>query len=215
MLGDESQKLVLDAHRSEQTRSLLGYNTDAVNAAIRESRDSADTIQGLYDENGLLPHPEFEQAHILVSGLRRNYRNFLIYHQQRLDTLKDKYWEKGGLLRVAFNSNTDSRKNMTTADEAFIKDYHQLCQKLKLSYYEDADEPGMQGPAMMEAFDILSGGVDAEAPSDILVTVRVLQDAGNVETGSGARLNLTKGSQYSLPQEDVEEWVVNGYVEIV
>ncbi|ORY77622.1 hypothetical protein BCR35DRAFT_305388 [Leucosporidium creatinivorum] len=216
MLGDHAQTLVLDAHRSLQTRTLIPYNTEAVRAVIREAQSLSDSISILYQDQGQPPpSPYYEEAVIKAHALKRNYRNHLIYHQQRLDTLKDKFWEKGGMLSAAFGAETDTRKHMTTADEAFAKSYAELCMRLKTSYYEDADEPGMQGPQMMDAFDLLGGGVDAAPPKDVFVTVRVLKDVGDVETVSGARLTLTKGSQYSLAREDIENMIVQGFVEII
>lgn len=216
MLGDDAQALVLDSHRSLQTRTLIGYNTDAVRAVIREAQSLGDSIGSIYHEHGVPPpSPYYEEAVIQANALKRNYRVHLVYHQQRLDTLKDRFWEKGGLLGAAFGAETDTRKHMTTADEGFAKAYAQLCLQLKTSHYEDADEAGMEGPQMSEAFDLLGGGVEAEPPKDVFVTVRVLKDVGDVETVSGARLTLTKGSQYSLAREDIENMIVQGFLEII
>lgn len=216
VLGDHAQTLLLDAHRSLQTRTLIPYNTESVRAVIREAQSLGDSLTELYDAYGHPPYsPYREEAVIKLLALNRNHRNHIIYHQQRLDTLKDRFWEKGGMLSAAFGAETDTRKHMTTADEGFAKSYAELCMKLKTSYYEDADEPGTQGPQMMDAFDLLGGGVEAAPPKDVFVTVRVLKDVGDVETVSGARLTLTKGSQYSLAREDIENMIVQGFVEII
>ncbi|KAK4046588.1 DNA replication protein psf1 [Microbotryomycetes sp. JL201] len=157
------------------------------------------------------------QAEMTVNAivLKRNQRALALYLDQRIETIKQHFWDKGGVLSAAFGQETDVRRNMDPVDEAFAKAYSDLCLDFKSSYFEDPDEPGMQGPQLLDVIDLLGGGTDAEPPKDLFVTVRVLKEVGDVETLSGAKLSLSKGSQYYMQREDVENLVVQGFVEII
>lgn len=220
MLGDQAQSLVQDSHRSIQTGTLLPYNTQLVRSVIRESQSlstSIDDAARIYQQSQAAP-PELDvQAEMTVSvvALKRNHRALVVYHAQRTNVLRDQFWIKGGVLAAAFGADTDTRRQMATVDEVFAKGYADLCLAFKTSWFEDADVRGARGPQLMDVIDLLGGGVDANPPKEVNVTVRVLRDVGDVETVSGARLSLTRGSQYFLPREDVENMVVQGYVEII
>ncbi|GAA6061745.1 hypothetical protein JCM10212_000478 [Sporobolomyces blumeae] len=232
LLGDNAQQLVVESHRSNQTRSLLPYNTTAVRTVIRESHSLADSItttaapfvgtQGAQPTQGV-------SAELIISALalNRNKRALYIYHQQRVDTVKDKFWEKGGVASNVFAQGMETRQNMTTFDEAFAKGYSDLCLQFKTSWYgghrerdadmdddgdEDDEEEAIQ---LMDAVDLFGGGTDISPPKDLMVDVRVVKDLGEVELLSGNRINLEKGKQYFLPREDVEAMVVSGAVEVV
>jgi len=151
-----------------------------------------------------------------------------VYHQQRIDTIKDKFWEKGGVASNVFAQGMETRQNMTTFDEAFAKGYSDLCLEFKTSWYggsksrerddfmeEDEEEDEEDLVQLMDAVDLFGGGTDISPPKDLMVDVRVIKDMGEVELLSGNRINLEKGKQYFLPREDVEAMVVSGAVELV
>jgi GINS complex subunit 1 len=51
-----------------------------------------------------------------------------------------------------------------------------------------------------------------EPPRDLFVDVRVLKDAGEIQTEYGA-INLTKNSQFYVRQGDVERLIAQGYLQ--
>ena len=51
-----------------------------------------------------------------------------------------------------------------------------------------------------------------EPPRDLFVDVRVLKDAGEIQTEYGA-INLTKHSQFYVRQGDVERLIQQGYLQ--
>ena len=53
-----------------------------------------------------------------------------------------------------------------------------------------------------------------EPPQDIFVDVRVLRDAGEIQTEYGS-LNLTKNSQFFVRKGDVESLIQQGYVQVL
>ncbi|KAK4049236.1 DNA replication protein psf1 [Microbotryomycetes sp. JL221] len=157
------------------------------------------------------------QAEMTISALvlQRNKRALLLYLHQRIDTIKEQFWLRGGSVSSAFGQDTDTRRHMAPVDEAFAKRYNELCLSYKSSFFEDADYPGMEGPQLLDVVDLLSGGTEAEPPRDLFVSVRVIKEVGDIETVSGAKLSLNKGSQYYLQRDDVENLVVQGYVELI
>ncbi|BGP42732.1 DNA replication protein psf1 [Rhodotorula kratochvilovae] len=237
MLGDNAQQLVVESHRSQQTRSLLPYNTAGVRTVIRESHSLSQSITHtaapFVGSQGVAPTAGVSaELTVAALALNRNKRALYVYHQQRLDILRDKFWESGGVLSAAFGAETETRKAMTTTDEAFAKGYADLCLAFKTSVYgkgprdddgdesfrfgddedEDDDEPARQ---LMEAVDLLAGGTNLAPPKELMVDVRVVRDVGEVELLSGNRINLKKGAQYHLAREDVESMIVAGDVEVI
>ncbi|GAA5939687.1 DNA replication protein PSF1 [Sporobolomyces koalae] len=233
VLGDNAQLLVVESHRSLQTRSLLPYNSNTVRTVIRESHNLAESVNAtaapFVGTQGVQPTPGVS-AELTISAYaaNRNKRALYVYHQQRVDTIKDKFWEKGGVASNVFAQGMETRQNMTTFDEAFAKGYSDLCLQFKTSWYgggarardafmddEDFDEAEDEPTQLMDAVDLFGGGTDIAPPKDLMVDVRVIKDMGEVELLSGNRINLEKGKQYFLPREDVEAMVVSGAVELV
>lgn len=231
------QQLVVESHRSQQTRSLLPYNTHQVRTVIRESHALSQSITATaapyVGTQGQAP-TQGVSAELTVSALalNRNKRGLYVYQNQRLDLLKDKFWQHAGVLSAAFGAHTDTRANMTTTDEAFAKGYADLCLAYKTSLYgstrthrytphddqdmsdDDEEEDGFQVP-LIEAVDLLGGGTRLSPPKDLMIDVRVLRDVGPVELLSGNRINLQQGLQYHLAREDVEAMIVSGDVEVI
>lgn len=215
MLGDHGNALVTESHRSLQTRTLLAYNTSTVRSVIRESHSlDGELVRASEIFSTQVEPSDGDIAELTVSALalQRNKRALLVYHRQRLEVLKDAFWEKGGVLSAAFGMETETRKHMAPVDEAFAKGYSELCLAFKTSWYGEERNGAAQ---LMDATDLLGGGTEAEPPRDLFVSVRVLTDVGEVETVSGSRLSLNKGSQYYLAREDVENLVVLGALEII
>ncbi|KPV73827.1 uncharacterized protein RHOBADRAFT_45119 [Rhodotorula graminis WP1] len=246
MLGDNAQQLVVEAHRSQQTRSLLPYNTAGVRTVIRESHSLSQSIvqtaAPFVGSQGVAPTPGVSaELTVAALALNRNKRALYVYHQQRIDVLRDRFWESGGVLSAAFGAETDTRKAMTTTDEEFAKGYADLCLAFKTSVYggggrggasrgddesfrfddderdpdDDDDDDDEGATQLMDAVDLLGGGTNLAPPKELMVDVRVARDVGEVELLSGNRINLKKGAQYHLAREDVEAMIVAGDVEVI
>lgn len=227
MLGDQAQALVQDSSRSQQTGTLLPYATTLIRSVIRESQSLSSSILATAEayQASQANEPDLSvQAEMTVSAvaLRRNHRALVVYHTQRADILRDALWKAGGQRSIAYGAQTQTRRHMATVDEVFARGYADLCLAFKTSYLADPDDrsddqrgQASHATSLMDAVDLLGGGVDAPPPKEVNVTVRVLGDVGDVETASGARLSLTRGSQYFLPREDVENMIVGGLVEII
>lgn len=217
MLGDHATALVTESHRSLQTRTLLTHSTPLIRLILLESHSlntSLATASSIFSTQ-VQPTPgQIAELTISALALTRNKRALLVYHRQRMDVLKDRYWDKGGVLRDAFGAETECRKHMVPVDEGFAKGYSDLCLAFKTSWY-GGDEEGRGGVQLMDALDLVGGGTGGEPPRELMVSIRVLRDIGEVEMMSGSRMSLDVGCQYYLPREEVEGLVVSGMVEII
>jgi GINS complex subunit 1 len=59
-----------------------------------------------------------------------------------------------------------------------------------------------------------NGGIGLDPPVDLFIEVRVLKDAGEVQTEYGV-LNLKRGSQFYVRRTDVESLIRSGYLKHV
>lgn len=211
MLGDQAQSLVSESLRSEQTSSLLPYNTPTVRQLIRESHSLSSelTLASALFASQLSPD-EGTSAKLTITALAlgRNKRALLCYHLQRLDLLRDKLWAAGGVKGAAYGQATDTGRHMTDHDAAFAKGYYELVAGLKTSM---CGEVGLD-----EAVDLTAGGVELGPPRELMVNVRARKEVGEVLLPvSLKRVVLSKGSQYYLPRAEVDAFVVAGELEIV
>lgn len=124
MYGDDALKLVLEAKRSNQTVTLAKHNDPLVRQVCYETRELGNALNAVANEwsqaQGNLPSDPSQQAQlqeellckIMVRQLsaNRNKRCLLAYHAQRLDLLKDMYWnEAGGALAHLLNTKMTGR----------------------------------------------------------------------------------------------------------
>lgn len=219
MLGEHANALVNESWRSTQTQQLLGYNNALVRSVVREAHSLSDTLEtavGVFEHGAVPDDGTSTQLTMTAIALQRNKRAVVVYHHQRMQTIVDTFWRKGGIVSAAFGAQTETRKRMTPQDERFAKGYADLCLRYKTSFLgeqdEDDDDDDDEPVQIMDATELF--GSD-QPPRDVFVSVRCLQDIGDVETASGARLSLNKGSLYYVAREDVENLITLGAVEIV
>ncbi|KAK4699692.1 SWI/SNF chromatin-remodeling complex subunit SWI1, partial [Phenoliferia sp. Uapishka_3] len=223
VLGDHAQALVVESSRSIQTRSLLAYNTSTVRSVIRESHTLGEALSVAAEvyAGTAAAQPDREttaQMTINAITLHRNLRALLVYHQQRIETLQEKFWENGGTLRAAFSEEDapETRKHLATVDIAFVQKYNDLCVAFKESMYGELDDRGDTGVQLMQATQLLAGGTTMPPPRDVYVSVRVVGESQSLESKNGGGvLSLHKGSQYHVPFEDVEDLLVSGTLELI
>ena len=238
MLGDHGNTLVVDSHRSLQTRTLLAYNASTVRLVLRESHSLADDLAHASEIFTSQVEPDqgnIAELTISALALQRNKRSLLVYHQQRMGVIKDKLWDAGGLMGAAFPVGSDGRAHMAPLDEVFAKAYESVLFEYRNALLPAEDPPhevskrAPYGPKLdqngnsimkkryrlFDATDILSGGTEGlDPPTEIFVNVRVMKEVGDIETKKG-KLSLTKGSQYYLVREEVENLLVQGFLEVI
>ena len=126
---------------------------------------------------------------VLVNHLtmRRNKRCLLAYHRVH---------RQGGVNGEgsALASDTGYQSSLSPEEEEYVRQYGDLLAAYK-GRWTDID---------------LTGSL--EPPKDLFIDVRVLRDAGEIQTEYGA-ITLTKNSQFYVRQGDVERLIAQGYLQ--
>ncbi|OAR00806.1 hypothetical protein LLEC1_02698 [Akanthomyces lecanii] len=86
---------------------------------------------------------------------------------------------------------------VTREEEDYVRQYSDLLAAYK-GQWTDIDLTGSLQP-----------------PRDLFIDVRVLKDAGEIQTeyGASSAINLTKNSQFYVRQGDVERLIAQGYLQ--
>lgn len=193
MHGDTALTLVKHAKRTTLLPHLPPYATELVRAVVREvqalDRDVNTTLHRYTQATG---QPVFDPASdpatactLLVDhlGMRRDKRCLLAYHRVRAERLEDMCWRGEDVLeRAAAAAAASSQAGARTGDgqaqeeetsalspeeEEYVRQYADLLAAMK-GHWTDID---------------LTGSL--EPPRDLFVDVRVLRDAGEVQTEYG------------------------------
>ncbi|KAI0022230.1 DNA replication complex GINS protein PSF1 [Xylariomycetidae sp. FL0641] len=215
MYGDLANKLVVQAKRTQNLSQLPPYQTEIVRAVTREVRDLDKDVSDLLEPFQGSFHPADDQATactLLVNHLsmRRNKRCLLAYHRTRTDRLEELVWKDYDVVDLAGQQVRNGPGGMNSApgaasgdvgtsslspqEEDYVRQYSDLLAAYK-GQWTDID---------------LTGSL--EPPRDLFIDVRVLKDAGEIQTEYGA-ITLTKNSQFYVRQGDVERLIAQGYLQ--
>ncbi|KAI1779914.1 GINS complex, Psf1 component [Hypoxylon cercidicola] len=211
MYGELGNKLVQHAKRTQNLAHLPPYQTELVRAVAREVRDlDKDTMEMLEPFQGSF-NPNDDPATactLLVNHLstRRNKRCLLAYHRTRTDRLEELVWKgydvvdlagqqvRDGGLSSAQGVGAGGTSSLSPQEEDYVRQYSDLLAAYK-GQWTDID---------------LTGSL--EPPRDLFIDVRVLKDAGEIQTEYGA-ITLSKNSQFYVRQGDVERLIAQGYLQ--
>ena len=166
--------------------------------------------------------------------MRRNKRCLLAYHRVRSEKLEQMCWSgtdvleqeqqhqyqqpqgssHNGVSGVGISSDAGNQSSLSPEEEEYFRQYGDLLAAYK-GRWTDID---------------LTGSL--EPPKDLFIDVRVLKDAGEIQTEygydyrscslcagitfpniSGSAINLTKNSQFFVRQGDVERLIAQGYLQ--
>lgn len=179
---------VQHAKRTQKLEHLPPYQTEIVRAVTREVRDlDKDVNNILASFNGSF-QPSADPAiacNLLVDHLcmRRNKRCLLAYHRTRTDKLEEMVWggtdiadlsaqqQRGG--NEGLNAAADlgngegNSSSLSPEEEEYVRQYSDLLATYK-GQWTDID---------------LTGSL--EPPRDLFIDVRVLKDAGEIQTEYG------------------------------
>ncbi|CAG8950731.1 hypothetical protein HYFRA_00002942 [Hymenoscyphus fraxineus] len=213
MYGDAGLKLVQHAKRTQKLAHLPAYQTELIRSVTREVRDlDKDVTSILHSNNGSID-PSQDPATactLLVDHLcmRRNKRCLLAYHRTRTEKLEEMVWEGVDVVDLAQQRDGDGGRgnggqegigegnsnSLSPEEEEYVRLYGDLLAAYK-GRWTDVD---------------LTGSL--EPPRDLFIDVRVLKDAGEIQTEYGT-INLTKNSQFYVRQGDVERLIAQGYLQ--
>ncbi|CEJ85908.1 Putative DNA replication complex GINS protein PSF1 [[Torrubiella] hemipterigena] len=213
MYGDLGVKLVQHAKRTQSLAHLPPYQTEIVRSVTREVRDLDKDVANLLEPFHGSFNPAEDQAiacTLLVNHLtmRRNKRCLLAYHRTRTDKLEELVWNGADILDLSgqqvregnsagaggTTANAAATSSLSPQEEDYVRQYSDLLAAYK-GQYTDIDLTGSLLP-----------------PRDLFIDVRVLKDAGEIQTEYGA-ITLTKNSQFYVRQGDVERLIAQGYLQ--
>ncbi|PHH54644.1 DNA replication complex GINS protein PSF1 [Ceratocystis fimbriata CBS 114723] len=213
MYGDNGNKLVQHAKRTQNLMHLPTYQTELVRDVTREIRDlnkdvqtTLEPFQGSFD-----PMRDSSVATALLvnyMAMRRNKRCLLAYHRTRANKLEELVWKGFDVADLAMvggaagpttaamdvAASAKGKNNLSPQEEEYVRQYSDLLAAYK-GQWTDID---------------LTGSL--EPPKDLFIDVRVLKDAGEIETEYGP-ITLTKNSQLNVRQGDVERLIAQGYLQ--
>ncbi len=200
MYGDQANKLIVDAKRAQNLDKIPLYQQNTVRSVVNETRDlqreadiltqeaQRDSLSG--SQNSFLPSgtDKVKQCQLFVTHLcmRRNKRCLLAYQRQRAQQIDNLVWANVEIERGVM-------ENLSQHEQEYLNRYNELVSEFKGSF-SDVD---------------LGGSL--EPPKGVFIDVRVLKDAGEIQTEYGV-FNLTKDSQFFVRQADVERLIQQGYL---
>lgn len=217
MFGDQANKLILEARRSNHLSELPLHQHALVKDIVEEIGHLNKDIEYLNEQQSLEEvapaDARVHQCQLFVTHLclRRNKRCLLAYQKMRADKVAEFSWlnidpvvstDPAALLQrddtdAPLNSTQMRRLvllNLSHAEQEYYKQYQDVVLDFK-SGFADID---------------LSG--DLEPPTDIFIDVRVLKNGGEVQTEYGV-FNLIKDSQFYVRKLDVDRLIQQGYLE--
>ncbi|EXJ85956.1 GINS complex subunit 1 [Capronia coronata CBS 617.96] len=235
MHGELGNKLVQHAKRTQTLPALPPYQTELVRAVVREVRDLdrdvtriLEPFNAIDEETGSsqstfnpAEHPATACA-LLVDHLsmRRNKRCLLAYHRVRAERLETMAWEGRDLLDELHNAHTEQKEQNQTQNQnqgnqqqqqqsSDVKATQDSLSPEEESYFRRYVDLLAQYKGQWTDID-LTGPL--EPPRDLFIDVRVLKDAGEIQTEYGV-INLTKNSQFYVRHGDVERLIQMGFLQ--
>ncbi|AAS50555.1 AAR188Wp [Eremothecium gossypii ATCC 10895] len=201
MYGDVANKLVLEAKRTDHlangsaTLQLPMFQDEMVRVILKEVSQlqrNAEYLK-LQEDSGKLSKCQY---FVTMLCMERNKRCLLAYQKTRSEILDAIAWENNGLdtMDLLSNKGHDSG-NLSPYEQEYLREYSQLISDLTAGELMDIDLAGSLTP-----------------PSDVFIDVRVLKDAGEIQTEYGV-FNLIKDSQFFVRQADVERLIQQGYLQ--
>ncbi|SCU91576.1 LAFA_0F04588g1_1 [Lachancea sp. 'fantastica'] len=200
MYTDLSNKLVLEAKRAHQLSLSSGpellpmYQDELVRSIVREVgqlRKNAEFLRTQQEQSEGGDKVAHCQYFVTLLCMERNKRCLMAYQKLRSDALDSLAWNPNGTADATQRNSA----NLSHHEQEYLRDYAQLLTEMKSGDYTDIDLSGSLTP-----------------PSDVFIDVRVLKDAGEIQTEYGV-FNLIKDSQFFVRQADVERLVQQGYLQ--
>ena len=173
----DSVSKVQHAKRTQNLAQLPLYQTDLVRAVTREVRDLNRDVSRLLEPFQGSFDPSADQTTacaLLVNHLsmRRNKRCLLAYHRTRSDKLEQLIWEGKEIVGMSGSAGDGPGADgwcgsLSPQEEEYVRQYTDLLAAYK-GQWTDID---------------LTGSL--EPPKDLFIDVRVLRDAGEIQTEYG------------------------------
>lgn len=204
MYGDLAHKLIVDTKRVQQLYlrnkenfKIPTFQHELFNKILKEVnqlKNNAEYLKNQQIEGTMDPEAAKCQLFINLLCLERNKRCLLAYQKFRTDLLDTQVWDLDGTSELNGAEGQDV-SDLSAAEQQYLKEYEQLITEMKSGTMMDIDLTGSLTP-----------------PNEIFIDVRVLRDAGEIQTEYGV-FNLIKDSQFFVRQSDVERLIQQGYLQ--
>ena len=213
-LGHSVRDLLLELKRGADSSGANGNNyvlpayndvlvqvcLDEMNGHLQNLEDQVNAVTQRRDDDNNNKTPMSVRPSLLLqnAAIQRHKRCLLTYHHARLSSIQDMYWQQG-----AASATMNNNENLSPLEKDFQNQYHQLVQQFGDAY--DLDLHSLPTPPL---------------PQD-RVQVRVVredvfgEEGDTVALESGASVAFTKGSTHYLLYTDVEEYLQQGYLELL
>ena len=220
----------MNAKRAESLPTIPAYSTDLVRTVLREIQhlDTSVTTALANYPGSFDPQADPATAtRLLVEHMcmRRDKRCLLAYHRARCNKIEEEIWAGKDVLSSGSGNTTgtgEGEGGLSPEEEEYARQYAELLAAYK-GRWTDID---------------LTGSL--EPPRDLFVDVRVMRDAGEIQTEYGyvmllamcfhlssgrwlcdiitvlighSAITLTKNSQFYVRQGDVERLIQQGYLQ--
>jgi GINS complex subunit 1 len=196
MYGETANKLVQNAKRIQSLPHLPPYASDLSRTIVREVRDLDRDVSSILAPYGSSFNPSAEPSTacaLLVNHLcmRRNKRCLLAYHRVRAEKLESYCWEGVDVLEQSGSGKEGDggmggrkeESSLSPEEEEYVRQYSDLLAAYK-GQWTDID---------------LTGSL--EPPRDLFIDVRVLKDAGEIQTEYGYA-SRSLGLEKKMPYTD-------------
>lgn len=204
----DSKNYVLPAYNDVLVQTCI----DEMNGHLQDLEDQVQAVAQRSSSSSSTEKPSSNKAPMSVrpslllqnAAIQRYKRCLLTYHHVRLNSIQDMYWQQGGGGSSSMNSSLGggANENLSPLELEFQQEYHKLVQQVCKAV--DLDLHSLSTPPL---------------PQD-RVQVRVVQDDvfgedGTIALESGASVTFAKGSTHFLLYSDVEEYLQQGYLELL
>lgn len=192
MYGDTANKLINDSRRTLNLDTVSLYQDEMVRGVTREIRELNREASRIMEklESNFMPSQDRKTScalFVLHLCMRRNKRCLMAYERLRSERIVEMVWNE------TLDQDSSMFSNLSTAEQDYMHQYSDLLVNYK-GEWTDID---------------LTGSIDP--PRDLFIDVRVLKDAGEIQTEYGV-FNLTKNSQFFVRQNDVQRLIQQGYL---
>mmetsp|Transcript_49977 Transcript_49977/g.79079 ORF Transcript_49977/g.79079 Transcript_49977/m.79079 type:complete len:210 (+) Transcript_49977:61-690(+) len=192
----KSLQLLKDLKRS---RWLPPYNGSAVKDVIEEIRSHSTEMGNLVEGQ-----PDLENLpQDIVAGLclyndliDRNRRCLLAYLNYRLEMIESLRWEVGLMVPP------EKLEKLHDSEKTYMHLYNTALDRYTKNYI----------PGVKEPLDLT---LDAKAPEELIVQIKVHEEVGDIVTLDSGVLKLHKGDCHNVKRTDIEQLIRAGKVEHV
>ena len=190
---------VQHAKRIQSLAFLPPYQTELVRAVTREVRELEKDFTSILEPFAGSFNPSSEPAttcalHVNQTCMRRNKRCLLAYHRVRSDKLEEMCWNGVDILErqqqqqaidegeavIAGGEESGDLGSLSPEEEEYVRQYGDLLAAYK-GQWTDIDLTGSLKP-----------------PRDLFIDVRVLKDAGEIQTEYGYVLGIIGDELHDL-----------------